>query len=587
MIGTRRELFLSVLLVAVCLATPTLAHAATGQLGSSGVMDEVLERFHSATSTWLPAIQGAATRLFFALASISMVWTFGMLLMKKADIGEFFSELIRFMVVFGLYWWLLQNAMGGLKIADSIVKSMSQLGATAGHIGNTELKPSSIVDLGFELYDKTVKATSKLSWHQMGRQLTMEFMAIGILLVLAIVSINLLVLLASSWFLLYAGVFFLGFGGSRWTSDMALNYFRAVLGLGAQLFAMVLLVAIGKSFIQTFAARISDKVAVQELAVMMVTSVLLLILVNKIPPMIAALVGGAGSASTGIGNFSAGAVVGAATTAASMMGKSASAMMTGGANLMGAAQALHSAFKGAQSTASAGGDIASRMTGMLGSPSSSSGGSTGGGSSNGGASPLGSVMGLASSASSASSGLAQAASSAGGESSSRGGSSESSSGAESSGASSGGGSSEGASGASGASGAGGASESSSAGGSGSGAAEAASAGGGGSAEGSSGSQGGTGATGGKGGAAEGGSNAASSKMASAGRVALQMGANLASGVGRVAQSRIDKSLAGRIANEISDPGSSSRSNLDTRSPSRDFEPDAEVKNFSESKQDRT
>ena len=76
-------------------------------------------------------------------------------------------------------------------------------------------------------------------------------------------------------------------------------------------------------------------------------------------------------------------------------------------------------------------------------------------------------------------------------------------------------------------------------------------------------------------------------MASAGRVALQMGANLASGVGRVAQSRIDKSLAGRIANEISDPGSSSRSNLDTRSPSRDFEPDAEVKNFSESKQDRT
>ena len=253
MISERRGLLLLVLLVAFCLATPTLVYAADGQLGNSGIMNEVLDRFHDATSKWLPAIQAAASRLFLALAVISMVWTFGMLLMRKADIGEFFTELIRFMVVFGFYWWLLTNAMGGLKIADTIVQSMSQLGASAGKLGTTKLGPSTIVDLGFELYDRTVQATDQLTWREMGRQLTMEFMAIAILLVLAIVAINLLVLLASSWFLLYAGIFFLGFGGSRWTSDIALNYFRAVLGVGAQLFAMVLLIAIGKDFLRTFA----------------------------------------------------------------------------------------------------------------------------------------------------------------------------------------------------------------------------------------------------------------------------------------------------------------------------------------------
>lgn len=566
MIGERRELALTVLLVAFFLATPTLAFAAESQLGSSGIMNEVLDRFHEATSKWLPAIQSAAERLFLALATMSMVWTFGMLLMRRAEIGEFFSELIRFMVVFGFYWWLLKNAMGGLQIADTIVKSLSQLGSKAGSLGSTDLKPSTIVDLGFELYDRTVQATDQLSWRELGRQLTMEFMAIAILLVLAVVGINLLILLASSWFLMYAGVFFLGFGGSRWTSDIALNYYRAVLGVGAQLFAMVLLIAIGKDFIQTFANKISDDVAVQELAVMLVVSVLLLFLVNKIPPMIAALVGGAGSASTGIGNFSAGAAVGAATTAASYMGQAASAMVTGGANLVGTMQALNSAFKGAQSSVSAGTDIASRVSGMLGGPGSPSGTSPGS-DSPGGTSPLGSVMGNSSSATGA---VAQKASSAGEESSSASASSSAGQASETAGSSA----------ASSDKDADGGTEGTAVGSGARGERESSGGGGGGEATSGSGSDG-------KGGKAGGAGQSSSSKIGNAGRIALQMTANLASGMGRVAQSRIDKTAAGRLAMELSNPGSSRSARLDTRSVSRDFEPDAEVKSFRESKQDRT
>ena len=44
-----------------------------------------------------------------------------------------------------------------------------------------------------------------------------------------------------------------------------------------------------------------------------------------------------------------------------------------------------------------------------------------------------------------------------------------------------------------------------------------------------------------------------------------MGANLMSGMGRAVQSRIDNSLAGRVAMEVFEPGSTRRSNLDTRS----------------------
>ena len=67
-----------------------------------------------------------------------------------------------------------------------------------------------------------------------------------------------------------------------------------VLGLAAQLMAMVLLVAIGKEFINHYYTQISENMASQELAVMLVISVILLFLVNKVPPMISGLVSGGG-----------------------------------------------------------------------------------------------------------------------------------------------------------------------------------------------------------------------------------------------------------------------------------------------------
>ena len=45
-----------------------------------------------------------------------------------------------------------------------------------------------------------------------------------------------LLLLVSAWILMYAGIFFLGVGVSRWTSVMAINYVNTVPGVAVQLF---------------------------------------------------------------------------------------------------------------------------------------------------------------------------------------------------------------------------------------------------------------------------------------------------------------------------------------------------------------
>jgi type IV secretion system protein TrbL len=68
---------------------------------SAGVLDDVTDRFQAAASKWSGAISKAATFLFWSLALISLVWTFGMRALQKADLAELFVDLFKFVVFTG------------------------------------------------------------------------------------------------------------------------------------------------------------------------------------------------------------------------------------------------------------------------------------------------------------------------------------------------------------------------------------------------------------------------------------------------------------------------------------------------------
>lgn len=311
------------------------AHAA---IDNAGVFDSVLDRYQAAASGWAGVITTAATWLFWTLVVISMVWTFGMMALRKADIGEFFAEFVRFTIFTGFFWWALTN---GPNFASSIYASLRQLAGNATGLGNA-LSPSGIVDVGFAIFDKVMDQSSV--WSPVDSMAGI-LMAVAILVILALVGVNMLLLLASGWVLAYGGVFFLGFGGSRWTSDMAINYYKVVLGVAAQLFAMVLLVGIGKTFLDDYYSRMSAGISLKEMGVMLIVVIILLALVNKIPPLIAGIITGASVGGAGIGQFGAGAALGAA-------GMAAAAAATGGGSSSGGG----SPSTGSSSGSSKGGD---------------------------------------------------------------------------------------------------------------------------------------------------------------------------------------------------------------------------------------
>ena len=52
---------------------------------NQGVLDQVSQKFFNKAKSWHTALESAAIRLFWTLVLISMVWTFGMMALRKAD----------------------------------------------------------------------------------------------------------------------------------------------------------------------------------------------------------------------------------------------------------------------------------------------------------------------------------------------------------------------------------------------------------------------------------------------------------------------------------------------------------------------
>ena len=378
----------SYLIFIICLYLFSIeTHAA---INNSGLLDSVASSYTSAASGWITSIKARATWLFWTLATISLAYTAGIMVLRKADIGEFFGEFIKFILLTGFYDWLLIHSPN---MAMDIMNSMMTLGGTASGIGGS-ISPSGIVDVGFALFS-AMTANSTL-WQPVDSAVGF-IITIIILVVLALIGVNMLLLMISGWVLAYAGVFYLGFGGARWTSDMAISYYKTVLSIGIQLLTMILIVGIGQTIITNYYNNMTpgssgNALNLNEMGVMLVAAVVLLQLTNKVPSMLGHIAMGGGTHALGNG-FGAGAAMAAAGVAGSMMAAGGAALLAGAANTAGGAQAISAAFQKASADASGGG---SNMSGDSPDYNSGGGSSSQQTATSPDSTPLGKAMGLSS-----------------------------------------------------------------------------------------------------------------------------------------------------------------------------------------------
>ncbi len=287
---------------------------------TGGILDTVKDEFAKATVTWGPKMQKYAVGMFGALAVIGIVWTLMPVLFRQAAFGEVFGEILRIVAFVGFFLWVLQNGPG---FAMTIVNDMKALGAQAG---GSELTPSGIVNLGWEAFDYAKKADTPDLWGSLGPYFFCLLIACVNFVFCGLIAIRVLLEEITCWFVAYAGIFFLGFGGSRFTNDMAVGYLRYALGSAASLMTMYLLAGLGVGIVRS-SATVKDltNCNVDTYVTLLVASLAIFLLISKVPPLITAIITG-GSSGSAFGAFTAGAAIGGVANAAKSLNVAAKAI---------------------------------------------------------------------------------------------------------------------------------------------------------------------------------------------------------------------------------------------------------------------
>lgn len=342
---------------------------------NTGILNSIVDNFQQATTAWGSTFISAAKFIFFSLALCSFVWQIGQLALKGFEITELFSELIRFIVITGLFYVLLINAPA---ISHSIFKGLSDLAGTAGSL-NSKISPSGIITMGFNrmmlVFEQMPSGIDNLHI-----SLCMAVCAIAIVILCAVIAVNYTLLLCSSYILSYAGIILLGFGGARFSSDIAMNYLKTVISIGIQLMTMILIVSLGTQFMTKVMGSVIVYNEIAPVVLLLISVFIVMYLSLKLPPLIAGIITGSSiGASTGLG-----AGWGAMMAAAGAAGAAGAALMSGGASAAagaastatGTVSAIAEAYKaaGGQDT-SRKSDSISAATSSLGSNNDASGSS--------------------------------------------------------------------------------------------------------------------------------------------------------------------------------------------------------------------
>lgn len=333
---TRYKIFTIIAIVLVAGGVLLFTDYALAADGSQ-VLATVTNKFKMAASAWGDILLNYAKALFWGLGVISLVYTTGEQFLKGLDIQQYFAHLIKFIMFFGFFLFLLEN---GPWIARTLINSMMKLGSHATGAGIAT--GSDFMDTAFEIYDKIALAADDAD---LFTGLLLGLFSIILLLIFAIIAANLTIEYCAAWILLYGGVFFLGFGATRWTSDMALNYFKAILSSGVRIFGMLLIIgAAGSIATETSADMAKGPITLEACSVLLVTGMILLALMNKVPSMLAGMVGGGLAAgSMGVGTMMAAA--GGAAAIGSFIGSGGLGGLA--AKCSAAKDAISKAFRGA------------------------------------------------------------------------------------------------------------------------------------------------------------------------------------------------------------------------------------------------
>ena len=386
---------------------------------ATGALNTIQNVYQTAMHGWFSTLQGIANDLFFSLAAIDITWMALTWMLTRKTFDEIVPSVLKKVMPLGFFLALLTNAGTWVPdVIDSFVDAGQQagtyqtltpstimtdaIGASVGILtGTTPAAPGQAAPAQQSFFGKVLStvesATSPLG--DIEDVLLRIIVAFVVFAALTYIAIELLVLLIESYVVIGAGVLFLGFGGSRWTTKFVDGYLNYMVSLGTKLFVLYLIVGAlvfqVLPAINTMLSSLTTGFSPSTgLAAVGATAVMAM-LAKTLPHHAGALLSGASSLSGGHGVDAvksvgkAAVAVGAVAAAPAALAAGAAGAAGGGAMAAGGASAGATGAAGggvAASSASAG--VAAPTAGGAGAAGSAGGGVTGAGSTGGTTAPV-------------------------------------------------------------------------------------------------------------------------------------------------------------------------------------------------------
>jgi type IV secretion system protein TrbL len=313
--GAAALLFFTALLPAAAFAQTMPVCAPTA--GEGGVLTGLAHQFSSTTGPWMATALHYAQGLFFALVGIEIAWSAITYVLQKDSLPDFVAALLLKILGIGFFYILLQPQYGPVWIGD-VLSSFSQAGSAIG--GQSQFgpsDPSSVFNCGTDVANAMLQSVSQ---NKVGLGLgnilpaieailAALICALGVVIAFAIIAGQLLITLIESYIVIGAGVFMLGFTGSRWTLVFGEKYVGYAVSVGIKLFMLELIVGLGYSLGRQWAALFYNGIAPPETYIEVVGAALVFgFLAWQIPSLAASLMNGAPRMTLGSFVNTAGAV---------------------------------------------------------------------------------------------------------------------------------------------------------------------------------------------------------------------------------------------------------------------------------------
>lgn len=258
------------------------------------VLDTINDSYKGSTSGWLSSILPIAKSLFWKLAAIEFAWSAIVWVLQQENMQSFTAVVVKKIMGIGFFYALLLHADEWI---PAIINSFTKAGQTAS--GTSGLSPSSVMDMGINSANVLLLALhDKSIWDDLMTIVIGGLSALAIVLAFTIIAGQLLIALVESYIVISAGVLFLGFGGSRWTTDFTQKYLSYAVGTGVKLFMLYLIIGIGMTEAENWKTLLATAEYVKILSVLG-GSLVLCFLAFQIPSLASSMLSGSPSLTAG------------------------------------------------------------------------------------------------------------------------------------------------------------------------------------------------------------------------------------------------------------------------------------------------